>query len=221
MKSTIHWVDKETMMSEVLRHLRTTNVVLDIGCGIRPQELINPKIHICCEPFHEYVTSLQSLEHVKANRVVIQASWQSAVSLFPSASVDTVFLLDVIEHVEKPVAIDLLASTCKLARQQVVVFTPLGLYPQEHVEGRKDRWGMNGGVWQAHQSAWLPQDFDDSWTLVCVKDFHFDDGYGHKFDPPIGVLWAIRDNAPIVAADDPKSLREVVRAKLRKCFGSR
>jgi len=62
-----------------------------------------------------------------------------------------------------------------------------------HIDGRKDRWGMDGAAFQAHKSGWNTEDFDDSWELTCVKEYHFDDGYGNVFDKPYGIIWAIKN----------------------------
>ncbi|OJI07232.1 MAG: hypothetical protein COX02_01850 [Candidatus Vogelbacteria bacterium CG22_combo_CG10-13_8_21_14_all_37_9] len=48
------------LFPEVKKRLITTNIVLDIGCGINPQQMIIPEVNICCEPFQEYLDHLQT-----------------------------------------------------------------------------------------------------------------------------------------------------------------
>jgi hypothetical protein len=110
----------------------------------------------------------------------------------PPKSVDTIFLLDVIEHVEKEEGLQLLRETEKIARQQIVLFTPLGFMPQEQLDG-EDAWNLNGGAWQEHKSGWLPEDFDDTWMIYACKDFHKVDSKGNLLDKPFGAFWAIKE----------------------------
>ncbi|MBN1936394.1 MAG: class I SAM-dependent methyltransferase [Anaerolineae bacterium] len=180
-----------------MNKIRPVDVVLDIGCGIQPQNYVIPSVHICCEPFVQYVDYLQ---HAMASQpaqfcdrlyVVLQASWEQAVTLFPSRSVDTVFVMDVIEHLEKETGISLLRATECLARHQVIIFTPLGFVKQEHPDG-KDAWGLDGGKWQEHRSGWLPEDFDESWETYATKNFHLADNMDHPYRVPVGAFFAIK-----------------------------
>ncbi|WP_250674771.1 hypothetical protein LZ906_004340 [Paraclostridium ghonii] len=58
-------------------------------------------------------------------------SFQDIVKNFPYNSVDSILILDVIQHLEKEEALDLLSKTLNIASEQVFVFTPLGfLYIQ-------------------------------------------------------------------------------------------
>jgi hypothetical protein len=191
----ITWLEKEDLLPTVIKKLKKIEVVLDIGCGIRPQQYIKPLVHICCEPFKQYVAQL--LNKIKneydRNYVIIKATWSEAVRIFPPKSVDTVFLLDVIEHLIKEEAIDLLKKTENIARQQIVIFTPLGFMPQEHSDG-KDGWGLDGGKWQEHKSGWQPEDFGDEWDIYASKIFHTVDSMMKPIEMPFGAFWAIRNH---------------------------
>jgi hypothetical protein len=76
--------------------------------------------------------------------------------------------VDIIEHLEKDEGMKLLKCTENIARSQVVIFTPYGILPQSHPDG-KDAWGLNGCDWQQHKSGWLPEDFDSSYEILPVK----------------------------------------------------
>ena len=99
----ISWLEKEDLFPTVLKKLQDVDIVLDIGCGIVPQTCITPSVHICCEPFEQYVELLQKKikNEYDRNYAILKATWQEAVRLFPPRSIDTVFLVDVIEHLEK------------------------------------------------------------------------------------------------------------------------
>ncbi len=159
-------------------------------------------VHICCEPFQQYLEQLQEkIKHAHDRTfVLLKATWSEALELFPPKSVDSVFLVDVIEHLEKAEALRLLKATEALAREQIAVFTPLGFLPQRHSDG-KDAWGLDGGDWQEHKSGWEPEDFDDSWDIYAAKVFHTEDGQGRVFEKPYGALWAIKSIGEVVLED--------------------
>lgn len=200
----VTWIARDELVPLVEQNLKSAVSVLDIGCGIRPQTLLkDPPIHICCEPCPEYVGYLQKNvmpEH--KNLIVLNLDWDAVVEAFPERSVDTVVITDVIEHLTREDGKRLLALTETIARNQVVVFTPLGLLPQEH-DSDIDAWGLHGGAWQAHKSGWLPDDFDDTWTIYASDDFHRQDVHGNVFEKPYGAFYAVKTwsgaEAPITA----------------------
>lgn len=198
----------DNLFPEVRKKIIRTDVVLDIGCGIQPQMLIRPAVHICLEPFYQYVEKLQSLIGKEHDRhyVTLQGSWSEGVKFFPPKSVDTVFLLDIIEHLEKKEALALLEKTKKIARVQVIVFTTLGLVPQFHPDG-KDAWGLDGGSWQEHKSGWYPEDFGEAWDIQVIKDFHKKDNMGRSFEKPYGALWAIYNAGPYAGDASKQALQ--------------
>lgn len=137
--------------------LRHADTVLDIGPGIRPQPFLTPALHLCVEPHDEYVRVLR-----ERGFLVIHDTAQSALRF--SGSVDTIFLLDVIEHLERADGERVLALAAERARE-VVLYTPTGFKPQSYASGEKDAWGMNGTAWQTHRSGWTPPDFP-GWRIV-------------------------------------------------------
>lgn len=185
--------EKKLLKDEVKKKIKPVKIILDIGCGIRPQNLIQPVVHICCEPFGQYIAYLQR-EIVRKSScyfILLKAKWEEIIGIIPVKAVDSIFLLDVIEHLDKEKGLKLLELTEKIARQQIVIFTPLGFFPQEHPDG-KDVWGYEGGSWQTHRSGWLPEDFDQSWKIYACKDFHRIDNMQNKLKKPIGAFWAIK-----------------------------
>lgn len=189
----VTWLDSKELFPVALRQLKPANTVLDIGCGIQPQRYLRPAVHICCEPFRQYVDHLQDKianEHDR-NWVVLNATWGEATRIFPPRSVDTVMLVDVIEHLEKEEALELLRATEAIPRSQLAIFTPLGFLPQEHTDG-KDAWGLDGAAWQEHKSGWQPEDFGEGWEIFVTKVFHTADNLGRPFETPFGAMWAIK-----------------------------
>lgn len=191
---SIIWLNKEELFPTVAKQISYVDIILDIGCGIRPQNYICPRIHICCEPFEEYRGVLLDIANQQTDRrfIILNADWEETVKLFSSKSVDTIFLLDVIEHLDKEKGEKLLCLTESIARKQIVIFTPLGFVPQSHPDGI-DAWGLHGGAWQEHKSGWLPEDFDESWDIYACKEFHSTDHNGILWDKPYGAFWAIKN----------------------------
>lgn len=191
----IYWLEKNKLDLVIRQKIKETEVVLDIGCGIRPQNIHQHLVHICCEPFSQYVEKLLKIIKMKkiSNKyVVIQCDWASVIKMFPPASVDTIYLIDVIEHLPKNEALKLLKKTEKIARQQIIIFTPLGYLPQKHPDG-KDAWGMKGGKMQEHRSGWDPSDFDNSWEIFATEKYHTRDNLGHFYKKPYGAFYAVKD----------------------------
>jgi len=195
-------LEKDILFLTVKEKIIESDILLDIGCGIKPQNLILPLVHICCEPFPEYIQVLSDkIKNLNnCEYVILNVSWEDALKIFPSKSVDSVFLLDVIEHLEKDIALQLLKETEKICRKQIVIFTPLGFLPQEHSDGL-DAWGLHGGEMQEHKSGWMPFDFDKNWDIYLSEIFHDRNNLGEKFEVPFGAFFAIRnlskDESPI------------------------
>ena len=147
--------------------IRHSEFVLDVGAGIRPQTFIKAKRHECVEPHREYADWLRDNGY---------CVWEStAIDVLPQMhELDTVVMLDVIEHMEKDEGLEVI-RLCKEKAKQVIIFTPLGFCKQSYEDGEKDAWGMNGMKWQTHRSGWKPSEFQ-GWTTYCDESFHRDRG---------------------------------------------
>lgn len=191
MKTTT-WVSRDQLIPDTIKKFEQVETVLDIGPGIQPQQYIHPLVHICAEPFHQYVDRLKTIASNAKDRayVILPMTWAETVKYLPTDSVDTVVLLDVIEHLEKDEGRVLLEKTIQIARRQVIIFTPLGFVTQLHSDN-KDAWGLDGGSWQEHKSGWLPEDFSGEWEIIACKDYHQTDNVGKPRPEPAGALWAI------------------------------
>jgi hypothetical protein len=191
----VKYVEASKLVSTMQESLLPACEILDIGCGIVPQFYLIPTVHICCEPFEQYLDVLRKKVMDKPDRIYtfLNIGWEQAVELFPEKSVDTIFICDVIEHLEKEEGRRLLEKTVPIARKQVVIFTPLGFMPQHHTDG-KDAWGLDGASWQEHKSGWEPEDFDERWQFVVSREYHTHDNLGSLLEKPFGAFWAICNN---------------------------
>ena len=187
----IKWCDSQTLHAEATNLMKSVSSVLDIGCGIRPQQYIVPSLLICVEPHLEYVEILK--KNLKdANAIIIPLDAKTVLSALPSRSIDSIFLIDVIEHMPKEVGAEVIRECERVARQQVVLFTPLGFMPQEIHAGDADGWNLHGGDWQDHKSGWYPEDFP-GWNIVACEHLHFNDFKGQPITPPYGGFYAIKN----------------------------
>lgn len=170
--------------------------VLDLGSGIMPQRFVVPLVHICVDAHRPYLQHLQRDFGRDPRYVFLHGRWDEVVPRLPDRSVDSVFALDFIEHLEKDEGLRMLREAERVARRQVVVYTPHGFYPQTHRDGASDRWGLDGGDWQTHRSGWTPEDFGRGWDFVISPDFLTVDEHEHPLETPMGALWAFRNLDP-------------------------
>lgn len=189
----VQWFDRSSLDRVIKDYINVVDVVLDIGCGIKPQVFFKPQLHIFCEPHSEYVKIINSYFEGQSRVIVLEARAQEVTKLFPDRTIDSIFLLDLIEHLDKDEANKLLAECERIAREQVIIFTPLGFVPQDYDASELDAWGFYGGEWQSHRSGWTPNDFDDSWKILACRDYHKVNSSGELLDPPEGAFWAIKD----------------------------
>lgn len=135
--------------------------VLDIGAGIRPMNWYKPESHICIEPFEVYGKLLK-----KAGYEIIQSTALDYLQ-YTRPQVEAIYLLDVIEHMEKEDGVKVVALALKRAKKQVIIFTPMGFMPQD-----EDVWGLEGHFWQTHRSGWMPEEFPGWQTQLFGRGFY-------------------------------------------------
>lgn len=186
----IEYHNREDMVNLSKEFVKPCNVLVDIGCGIRPYIYDNCKIHVCIEPYKEYIDILSSA-YKNYNMVFIQNYALEGLKLFPDNSVDTVIMLDFIEHLEKEEGFKILKEADRITRKQIVVFTPLGFVSND--SGNKDNWGLDGIKFQEHKSGWYPEDFGEDWDIHVSNDF-----YPQKKQKPddvdfYGCIWAVKN----------------------------
>lgn len=188
----IEYHNREDMVNLSKEFVKPCNVLVDIGCGIRPYIYDNCKIHVCIEPYKEYIDILSSA-YKNYNMVFIQNYALEGLKLFPDNSVDTVIMLDFIEHLEKEEGFKILKEADRITRKQIVVFTPLGFVSND--SGNKDKWGLDGVEFQKHKSGWLPEDFGEDWDIHVSKDFFRQEKPNPDNVDFFGCIWAVKNKA--------------------------
>ncbi|HEX7297130.1 MAG TPA: class I SAM-dependent methyltransferase [Pyrinomonadaceae bacterium] len=190
----ITYVPRLEALEAVRKRIQNVEVVLDLGPGICPQPFITqPYLHICVDAHGPYLERLKRERADDPKYVFVNAPWDAVVPALPDNSVDTVFALDFIEHLDKADGRRMLREAERVARSQIVVYTPLGFFPQTYDDPTQpDRWGMDGAKWQTHRSGWNLDDFSDEWQFVISPDYITLDEHNQLMDQPMAAFWAIR-----------------------------
>ena len=189
---TVNVVNDKDFLVTLNELLSGSRTVLDIGCGVGEtlKEFCCP-IKIGVDAHRPY------LEHAKCGEQFIKLNFRAErlSELFLPKSLDSVTLIDVIEHFEKEVAWDVLRQVEEIAAKKVIVFTPRGFFQQLDV----DHYGLGGESFQRHRSGWEIEDFQQrGYNIVVFKEFHdqknkaFLEVYGEDADP-IDALLAWKD----------------------------
>jgi len=127
--------------------------------------------------------------------LILHGNGLELIKSFSDQSVDSSFLSDVIEHLDKEEGLQLIEELKRVSRQQIVIFTPLGFMPQHRENDNKDRWGLHGGEYQEHKSGWEPSDLSGGWEFYICKKFHERDASEEKLDEPFGAFYAVFNQA--------------------------
>ena len=157
------------------------NVVADLGAGRRDNPVslqvreIQCKHLISVEAFEPYLELLLRRSPIAGTHDVVHANLIN--SNYKLRSCDLVLLLDVIEHLGKEEALELL-DYLKTIAKCIVIFTPVG-----DTIGYTN--GDMGNPLQEHKSAWTADEFEEmAFEVTVYEKFHV-----HLGD--IGAMWAI------------------------------
>lgn len=165
-------LSRDSLLDEAAKAVRETKTVADIGCGIMPMNYFRPGLHIMIEPWREYADILAKRFEGDKSILILELGALEALRALKSRSIDSIFLLDVIEHLEKNDGFEVIAECERVAREQIILFTPLGFMEQHIGDGEKDGWGLSGATVQRHLSGWTPDDFGENWSFYICDDFH-------------------------------------------------
>jgi hypothetical protein len=182
--------EKEDLSNIARAYILNVRSCIDIGPGIYPQPFISCPLHILVEPWEPYA---QILSRAHTDKLTFLDNGLNFLRNLFDNSIDTIFLLDIIEHLEKKDGYLLIQQSIRVARKQIIIFTPLGFMPRHFTEMEKNGlWGdIKHGETQTHRSGWTPDDFSGALNIIA-NNYH-ENGYGafysiidtsnKKFDP--------------------------------------
>jgi Methyltransferase domain len=161
----------------VLSHLRTSSSFVDIGCGegkyTHSIKAVRPDIQAWALDWHG-----PSMDRVTAD-VKIRGTLPGAMQALRDEAVDAVVCLDVIEHFEKADAMKMIRDFDRVARQVIVLFTPLGWMPQD---------GTEENPYQAHRCGFQPAELEKlGYKTTAWRAFDYGPG-----KEPHDALWGVR-----------------------------
>lgn len=190
---TVNVVNHKEFLVAINELLSDSRTVLDIGCGVG--ETLKD---FCCPIKIGVDAHRPYLEHAKYGDQFIKLNFRAERlrELFLPKSLDSVTLIDVIEHFEKEVAWDVLRQVEEIAAKRVIIFTPRGYFQQLDF----DHYGLGGESFQRHRSGWEVEDFQKlGYSIVIFSKFHdqknlaFLEVYGENAKP-IDALLAWKDS---------------------------
>ncbi|MHA2375567.1 MAG: glycosyltransferase family 9 protein [Candidatus Thorarchaeota archaeon] len=163
--------------------------VLDLGCGVYGsplssqmktlplQRLISIDAHKpAIDQLHNAIhhSPFATKMHICRNREAT-----AHASFAQEDAYDVVLIMDLLEHVSKEDALELLERCKIIAKKKILIWIPLGDCPQGDIAGNP---------FQRHQSTWSAKDLEKVGFHVEVFP-----GFHTQFDPPVDAAWAFWD----------------------------
>lgn len=138
--------------------------ILDLGCGpcnIERRKAFHGVDFTCVDVYKPYLDICN-----KRGLKTVHADLRNIEKYFSPKSADIIWLLDVIEHLKKNEALRLFDVVGKIARKQIIIFTPRGEFPQDEYDGNQ---------YQRHKSSWIEKDLEKlGYTCHLLKNYHPD-----------------------------------------------
>jgi hypothetical protein len=134
------------LLQELRRNLEGCETILDVGCGeSSPMRFLAAGRLVGIDG---YAPALERAQQRRTHDEYILGDVRLAGEILKGRVFDAVVALDLIEHLPKTDGLQMLASMERLARKQVIVFTPNGFVSQR---------SQNGDL-QEHLSGWTPDE---------------------------------------------------------------
>lgn len=139
------------------------STVLDVGCGLSlKSQYIQADIRVGLDIYRPYLEKIDA----RVPYICINADASQIDTLFLHKSFDIVTLLDIVEHLEKPDALELIDKAGRLAKRAVVIETPLGLLPQN-----MDILGLGGDHFQTHRCGFEVEELEALGYEVIIRNY--------------------------------------------------
>jgi len=162
-------VSRNKMFSYAKRMAVFSESLIDIGPGINRQTLFPHHQILYADPFDQYL--LELTKKSRKQDIFLCSTALDIASMLRPDFVDSIVMMDVIEHLDKESGLSVIPKLKDSVRKQLIIFTPLGFIEQSN-PGKLDAWGLDGEVFQRHLSGWSPGDFDSDFEFLVCDDFH-------------------------------------------------
>jgi hypothetical protein len=157
---------------------------IDLGCGPSATPVAQGVFNVpwrrlvSVELFPPYLEALRAKRPAAAAHEIWPMDISQAASALAPGQMDLAIMIDVLEHLPRRKALDLLVLLERRARLGVVLFSPLGDIPQDN---------LDGNALQRHRSAWRAKDW-----LRLGYDVEAYEAFHGFLSPPADAAWAIK-----------------------------
>lgn len=165
------------------QRMSTTQIVVDLGCGVRPNFFLGQDVTVCVELFSPYLDYLKDT-HSGEKIITIKEDVLTFLKRQPARSIETIVVTDLIEHLSKSEGYSLIQEIERTVKKQALVVTPKGFMPQHVGELDDEGWGFTGNILQNHVSGWEIDDFQN-WEVLVSENYYT------EVEHPEGVLGCV------------------------------
>ena len=125
------------------KYIGEDDTVLDLGCGImQATDDLKCKSILGCDIWHSYLAHIKHLHPTV--RMGMDETWR-----FVDGSFDVVICLDVVEHLPKELALEVINECKRICRKHAIIFTPETF--KDNKESINDAWGLSVNHLQEHK----------------------------------------------------------------------
>lgn len=161
--------------------------ILDVGCGLSlKSKFIFAQIRVGVDIFEEYFSHIES----NVPYILIKYDVRRLKEIFIPRSFDLVIAADIIEHLQKEEAVDMIKQCELIAKKGIILETPLGYVPQNI-----DILGYGGHHFQTHRCGWEVYELEKLGYSAIVRDYKMSDAKRHTdidVKPNIKIIDAIK-----------------------------
>lgn len=151
------------------------NEILDVACGLSlKSKFIETGARVGLDLHRPYLEAVEGC----VSWIPIVGDATKLNELFLPNTFDLVLLLDIVEHVEKPQALDMIRQAEEIAKIAVVIETPRGFLPQD-----LDILGFDQHHLQTHRCGFETEELEELGYQVFVRDHELAPIKRHTSEP--------------------------------------